>query len=82
MQTEIIPEIIEEPIKAGCAPGNETLGFLAGEISRLRARVRQLERGLELLREGVATSPNTNIVDYIDTLILPNTELTHPEPKP
>ena len=34
--TENIPEIIDEPVKAGCAPGNETIGYLAGEISRLR----------------------------------------------
>lgn len=34
--TENIPEIIDEPVKAGCEPGNETIGYLAGEISRLR----------------------------------------------
>ncbi len=35
--TDIIPEIIDEPARAGCAPGNETIGYLAGEISRLRS---------------------------------------------
>jgi len=39
MLTTIIPEILEEPIKAGCEPGNETIGYLAGEISRLRAEL-------------------------------------------
>ena len=42
MLTEIIPEIIEEPVKAGCAPGNETIGYLAGEISRLRSELRNI----------------------------------------
>jgi hypothetical protein len=42
MLSDIIPEIIEEPIKAGCAPGNETIGYLAGEISRLRSELRNI----------------------------------------
>ena len=42
MLTDIIPEIIEEPAKAGCAPGNETIGYLAGEISRLRSELRNI----------------------------------------
>jgi hypothetical protein len=42
MLSDIIPEIIEEPIKAGCAPGNETIGYLAGEISRLRAVLKRI----------------------------------------
>lgn len=40
MPTEIIPEIIKEPIKAGCAPGNETIGYFAGEVSRLRSELK------------------------------------------
>jgi hypothetical protein len=40
MLTEIIPEIIQEPTKAGCAPGDETIGYFAGEISRLRSHLR------------------------------------------
>lgn len=42
MLSDIIPEIIEEPLKAGCAPGNETIGYLAGEISRLRAALKRI----------------------------------------
>lgn len=33
---EIIPDIIKEPEIAGCLSTNETIGYLAGEISRLR----------------------------------------------
>jgi len=39
MSSTIIPEIIQEPAAAGCAPGNETIGYLAGEISRLRSEL-------------------------------------------
>jgi hypothetical protein len=42
MLTDIIPDIINEPVEAGCAPGNETIGYLAGEISRLRYELRYI----------------------------------------
>ncbi len=38
-KTEIIPEIINEPIAAGCVGADETVGYLAGEVSRLRSIV-------------------------------------------
>jgi hypothetical protein len=40
----IIPEIINEPILAGCSEGNETIGFFAGEISRLRSELRNIAK--------------------------------------
>lgn len=75
MLTEIIPEIIEEPVKAGCAPGNETLGYMAGEISRLRGTLR-------LLRDGMKDAPNNNIVDFIDATLSPNAERIRAEIQP
>ncbi len=35
-KTTIIPEIIEEAEDAGCENGNQIIGYLAGEVSRLR----------------------------------------------
>jgi hypothetical protein len=43
-ETTIIPEIIDEPRKAGCLDGLETIGYFAGEISRLRGKLNELER--------------------------------------
>jgi hypothetical protein len=43
-QTTIIPEIIDEPNKAGCFNDLETIGYLAAEISRLRGKLNELER--------------------------------------
>lgn len=40
--THVIPQIIDEPRKAGCAEGNETIGYLAGEISRLRSELKRI----------------------------------------
>lgn len=42
MLTDIIPEIINEPVEAGCAPGNKTIGYLAGEISRFRSELKYI----------------------------------------
>jgi len=56
MLTDIIPEIIEEPIKAGCEPGNETIGFLAGEISRLRGTL------YRIIKEGGAGSGVASLI--------------------
>jgi hypothetical protein len=44
MLTEIIPEIIEEPTKAGCTNNDQVIGYLAGEISRLRSHLRDAQR--------------------------------------
>jgi hypothetical protein len=43
-ETTIIPEIIDEPNKAGCFNDLETIGYLAAEISRLRGKLNELER--------------------------------------
>jgi shikimate kinase len=41
-ETTIIPEIIDEPCKAGCLNDMETIGYLAAEISRLRGKIKML----------------------------------------
>ena len=47
--TTNIPDIIEEPAKMGCAPGNETIGYMAAEISRLRSVENQFADKCDLL---------------------------------
>lgn len=45
-----IPAIAEEPRKAGCADGGETVGYFAAEISRLRSELSTAQKETEKLR--------------------------------
>lgn len=36
-QTQIIPEIVDQAIAAGCKNEAEVIGYLAAEVSRLRS---------------------------------------------
>lgn len=53
--TTIIPEIIQETVNAGCKPGNETIGYLAGEISRLRSENKRYSQS-----QSIVTPTNNN----------------------
>jgi hypothetical protein len=51
--TTIIPEIADEPRKAGCAEGLETIGYFAAEISRLRGELAKAREQRDRLAEAL-----------------------------
>lgn len=52
-ETTIIPKIIDEPRKAECLDGLETIGYFAAEISRLRGKLNETERERDMYEEQV-----------------------------
>ena len=71
-----IPAIVEEPAKAGCAPGGETLGYLAAEISRLRSAL-SLATGTPRDTIRQYGGEELGLLDWAETLLCNAVPMSH-----